>query len=298
MLYALNRDQELGLQQLVRRYNESINHSFELYLYTLAFLVRIAECALEDAHRRAAKLLPSDEDKFFTPKLFDNELIRCIRNNENLKRLFKQFQFEQNIDPDISRNIYTEFAKSDEYKDYVRQVKTSTEEHIKMMLDLFKFCLSQEIFTDTLDDHYPNWEDDESLTIGAVKKTIKALPTHTDFFNEFIPDEEATREFGENLLVKVIQEDKLLLDEIEPTLKNWDADRVAVIDMILLKMALSELIHFPTIPTKVTLNEFVEISKLYSTEKSKDFINGILDRLMKKLSKEGKIVKEGRGLQE
>ena len=83
---------------------------------------------------------------------------------------------------------------------------------------------------------------------------------------------------------------------IEPSLKNWDADRVAVIDMIILKMALVELMSFPTIPTKVTLNEFVEIAKKYSTEKSKDFINGILDRLMKQLEKEGKIKKEGRGL--
>jgi len=80
---------------------------------------------------------------------------------------------------------------------------------------------------------------------------------------------------------------------IEPALKNWDADRVAIIDMILLKMALSELLSFPSIPTKVTLNEFVDISKLYSTDKSKDFINGILDRLMKQLEKDGKIKKEG-----
>ena len=79
-------------------------------------------------------------------------------------------------------------------------------------------------------------------------------------------------------------------------LKNWDSERVAILDMIMLKMALCELLHFPTIPTKVTLNEFVEISKIYSTDKSKDFINGILDRLMKKLQKEEKIVKEGRGL--
>ena len=91
---------------------------------------------------------------------------------------------------------------------------------------------------------------------------------------------------------------RIALSSPEPTLKNWDVDRVAIIDMILLKMALSELMIFPTIPTKVTLNEFVEISKMYSTEKSKDFINGILDRLMKKLNKEGKIKKEGRGLLE
>jgi N utilization substance protein B len=87
-----------------------------------------------------------------------------------------------------------------------------------------------------------------------------------------------------------------LFTDIEPTLKNWDAERVAILDMVMLKMALCELLHFPTIPTKVTLNEYVEISKLYSTDKSKEFINGILDRLMKELLEKGRIVKEGRGL--
>ena len=134
--------------------------------------------------------------------------------------------------------------------------------------------------------------------VGALKKTIRALPVEDGFYNGFKPTVETTVDFGEVLLTKVHKEDKELLEVIEPTLKNWDADRVAIIDMILLKMALCELTSFPSIPTKVTLNEFVEISKLYSTDKSKDFINGILDRLMKKLNKDGKIAKEGRGLKE
>ena len=135
--------------------------------------------------------------------------------------------------------------------------------------------------------------------VGAIKKTLKALPvTSEEFYQNYQPSDEAVKEFGELLLHKVYHEDSDLLELIEPTLKNWDADRVAAIDMILLKMALCELMNFPTIPTKVTLNEFVEIAKLYSTEKSKDFINGILDRLMKKLNKDGKINKEGRGLLE
>ena len=100
----------------------------------------------------------------------------------------------------------------------------------------------------------------------------------------------------EKLLLKVGSSESQLLETIEPVLKNWDAERVAVIDMILIKMAICEFIYFPTIPTKVTLNEFVEISKLYSTDKSKDFINGILDRLLKQLLDDGKIKKEGRGL--
>ena len=98
------------------------------------------------------------------------------------------------------------------------------------------------------------------------------------------------------LLKRTFDDDGPLLEMIKPLLKNWDHERLAVIDMILLKMAIVELLEFKTIPTKVTLNEYVEVSKLYSTPKSKDFINGILDKVLRDLSEEGKIVKEGRGL--
>jgi N utilization substance protein B len=153
------------------------------------------------------------------------------------------------------------------------------------------------VFLDVLDENYLFWEDDKSLIVGAMKKTIKSLPSTSEgFYEAYQPTDETVKEFGEVLLTQVHEESDELFKIIEPTLKNWDAERVAVIDMILLKMAVCELMNFPTIPTKVTLNEFVEISKLYSTDKSKDFINGILDRLLKKLEKEGKVVKEGRGL--
>ena len=149
-----------------------------------------------------------------------------------------------------------------------------------------------------IEDRYPFWSDDKSLVIGAIKRSLKTLPTEDDFYEVHRPTAETTQDFGEVLFKNVFEEENKLLELIEPTLNNWDVERVAVIDMVLLKMALCELMNFPTIPTKVTLNEFVEISKQYSTEKSKDFINGILDRLMKRLHKDGKIVKEGRGLVE
>jgi len=168
----------------------------------------------------------------------------------------------------------------------------------KILLSLFKHCINNELYNEAIEDRYPTWIDDKSLVVGTVKKTIKGLPVQSDFTGIYKPTEETTKDFGEILFENVNKKNAELLEIIEPALNNWDADRVAVIDMILLKMAISELMIFSTIPTKVTLNEFVEISKLYSTDKSKDFINGILDRLMKKLKKEGKIKKEGRGLLE
>ncbi len=296
MLYSMSRDSELGLNELVNRYRSSISKSFELYLFSLLSLIRIAGYAKQDAAKKMAKLLPSEEDKQFTAKLGENDLIRSLLENEGLQRLFKVHKLTHRVDHDNVRLFYSDFAKTDEYREYIMQEESSYEDHREILLALYKHLTGTETYYDFVEDHYPNWMDDESLVVGAIKKTIKALPAEADFYEEFRPPAETTEAFGEKLLRKVCENDEELLALIEPTLRNWDADRVAVIDMILLKMALCELLNFPTIPTKVTLNEFVEISKLYSTDKSKDFINGILDRLMKQLNKDGKIDKKGRGL--
>lgn len=295
MLYAMSRDPELTFDDVLKNYRESIQQSFELYLYNLYFLMRVAEYSLKDEQRRSKKHLPSEEDKLFTPKLFQNDLVQAIVLNANFIKLVKEFGFEKMVDDDFVRTLYIDFSKNEDYKQYLL-AKTTVEDDRKILLELFKVLVGNENYNETMEDKYPLWGDDKSLIVGTIKKTIKGLPEDYDFCGTYKPQDETTVEFGEALLKDVNDNDASLLEIIEPALKNWDADRVAIIDMISLKMALSELMIFSSIPTKVTINEFVEISKTYSTEKSKDFINGILDRLMKKLDKEGKIKKKGRGL--
>jgi N utilization substance protein B len=297
MLYSMSRDPELSRDGLIQRYRHAIHKSYELYLFALHSFIRVAEYSKMDAAQKSAKLLPSEEDKQFTAQLGENPLITSMSKNEAFQRVLKRHKLTSRGDKDNIRLFYTDFAKTEEYKAYSLKSGATEEDHTAILLLLLKHCVNMESFNDYLEEHFPNWIDDESLVVGALKKTIKALPAESDFHEGYRPTAETVTDFGERLLIHVYEEDEELLATIEPTLKNWDADRVAVIDMILLKMALSELVDFPTIPTKVTLNEFVEISKLYSTDKSKDFINGILDRLMKQLNKEGKINKSGRGLQ-
>lgn len=296
VLYAMSQDPELDFQKALSHYQRKVSTSFELYLFALRYFIRIAKYAEKDAEKKHSKLRPSEEDRKFKPHLYANELMNSLAGNEALQKVFRDYQVEKNIEEDIVRLAYNHFARQEDYQIYAIQDEPSPEEHVAMLLALFRDISKNETFVETLEDHYPNWLDDQSLVIGAIKKNIKALPVAPDFFEEYRPSKEATKEFGEELMRKVHEEDQELLGIIEPILKNWDAERVAVVDMILLKMAICELTAFPTIPTKVTLNEFVEISKLYSTDKSKDFINGILDRLMKKLTEEGKIKKSGRGL--
>lgn len=296
LLYILNRDESVSFPDLVKQYNDGIWQTFELYIFHLNYVLRVAQYAVKDAQHRATKLMPSDEDKTFQPIFAANPCTKSLADSVPFAKLVEKYESNQRLDEDHIRKLYQDFCETDDFKNYYSKAEKTNPDHAKALLDLYKFLLASDLFIDITDDRYNNWFDDESLVTGAMKKTLKSLPSDGEFYKDHEPADETVREFGEQLLKKVCQEDHNLLQHIEPTLKNWDAERVAVLDMIMLKMALCELLNFPTIPTKVTLNEFVEISKSYSTDKSKDFINGVLDRLMKKLQKEEKIVKEGRGL--
>lgn len=298
MLYSMSRDQGFDYTMATALYRKKVDVSYQLYLLNLLYLVRLAEYSRTDAEKRSAKLLPSEADKAFTAKLYHNELIQSLVGNRGFRQFVGQYDLESQLDGDLVRKIYSAFAKNTDYESYLQQAENSVEDHRQILLALYKEAVSEEVFEESMEDFSMQWVDDKSLVIGSMKKTIKALPAEEHFYEAYRPGAETVDEFGATLFARLHEQDQELLDIIEPTLKNWDADRVAVIDMILLKMAVCELLHFPTIPAKVTLNEFVEISKLYSTDKSKDFINGILDRLMKKLQADGRIQKHGRGLQE
>jgi N utilization substance protein B len=296
LLFALNRDKDLSYADINKRYWEYITDTFNCYLFNLYIIVHIAEGAEEDEKKRKKKHLQNEKDKEFIPKLYTNELIQYLNSNPTLRKKFEALNFRNFIDKDYFRKIYQDFAKLPEYSDYVFG-DTTAEDDLSIILELFRHCRKNELYNEVCEDNFITWFDDKSIVVGTVKKTLKDLPEEANnFFEKHYPDDETVKEFGENLLAYSVENDNELINMIKPTLKNWDHDRVAIIDMILLKMALTEMMHFPTIPTKVTLNEYVEISKMYSTPKSKDFINGILDRLLKELEKAGKINKEGRGL--
>ena len=297
-LYGLNRDKTFttNLNLATQVYQECIRKSYELYLFNVLQVREITKHALKDEAHRKGKHLPGEFDRQFSAKIYTNSLTQSLVSDGGLKTAIHHSKVDEYLSDDNTRLLYNDFAKTPEYKAYLKNQHTSNKEHLEILLFLFKHAVTGEIYNDIMDDYFANWWDDKSLVIGAMKKTIKALPVQDGYIQGLKPGFDTVTEFGEALLKDVIKSNDQLLEHIEPTLNNWDVERVAIIDMVLLKMALSELLNFPTIPTKVTLNEFVEIAKLYSTDKSKDFINGILDRLLKKLNQEGVIQKKGRGL--
>lgn len=295
VLYALNKDESLKEEKIEKVYWDYVDSTYDLFLYNMYVISQIAKKASDDLEKRKSKHLPTEEDKKFTDKFAQNALTRCLRDKEGIVKVFEKKYFEQYIDQDQALKIYTEFSKTPEYLAYL-DGESEQEDHVEILLELYRFCRQNDLFKEMMTDRFFNWTDDKSMVIGTTKKVIKDLPVDIIDIKKYYPDDETVKEFGQELLDKTVKGNEFFLELIQPTLDNWDSERLATVDMILLKMAVCEMMYFDTIPTKVTLNEYVEIAKKYSTDKSREFINGVLDKLMKELEKNGKIKKSGRGL--
>jgi N utilization substance protein B len=287
VLYAAQRQESKDLKAHDRLFRKLVKGSFQLYLQNLLIIQRVAEYAKTDLATRNAKLRPTEEDKAFQAVLATNPAISSLSGNTELSRIYEQYGVKRMIDSDQIKNLYREFSKTEEHRSYLQLDSPGNKETIDLLLKLYKWLQGQELFLNMVTDHFPLWNEDKSLVIGAIKKTIKAMPLDQDFYATYEADSEAVQEFGLPLLKFVVEADAQLLERIKSVLENWDADRVAIIDMILIKMALGEFTQFKDIPSTVTLNEYLDISKNYSTDKSREFINGVLDKLLAELKAQG-----------
>ncbi|MEM6396270.1 MAG: transcription antitermination factor NusB [Bacteroidota bacterium] len=292
VLYANHGTEESKLVASRSAFKQLVDRSHGLLLQHLLILQRTAEYAKQDLAKRQAKLLPTEDDKNFTTKLATNPVVASLGTDHELRRLYDKYKTGTTIDAEQIRKLYRAFLKTDTYKDYLSAEQAGHQDHISLLLALYKWLQGQEIFQTMVEDHFPLYGENKSLTIGALKKIVKSLPAKEDTFSVLSSSVEAVEEFGKPLLEYVIEADEQLLTRIRPVLQNWDSERVAKIDMILIKMAVGEFLRFPKIPTSVSLNEYVEISKTYSTEKSREFINGVLDKLLKQFEAEGLVSKE------
>jgi N utilization substance protein B len=275
---------------------KSINNSYKLYLLTMLYLQKVASYSLKDFEIKAKKYVPSEDDKKVSLKLYENPVIKALRDNDVFQKILKKEGIIQLIDDDLVRQLYKTFIESDYYETYRTTVSTPLREHQYAIVRLYMTMRESEVFDEYLFDHFPTWDDDESLVYGAVKRSVRELPQNDQFFVEQLPNSEFVDELGKDLIYRVLRNDEELQAMVAARLKNWQEDRVALLDMLMMKMAICEFLYFDSIPTKVTINEYVNVAKLYSTDKSKRFINGILDRLMQELMEEGRIQKSGRGL--
>jgi transcription antitermination protein NusB len=279
----------------------SIRKTYDLYHLLFAILGEIRDFANDRIETRKLKNLPTQDDLNPNLRFINNRLIIRLQKDKSLNDYLTRNKLDWSSYPDLIRNIYTEMIESEIYSEYINSETDDFQNDRKFCEDLFSNVLvNSEIMLSELEEQSIYWNDDLDFTISMVIKTIKKFKNENDG-NEYLMSlykDEEDREFTTKLFRRAISNNVENRKIIETYTKNWDVDRVAVMDVLIMELALTELMEFPSIPVKVTLNEYIELAKYYSTNRSSTFINGVLDRITKDYREEGKIVKAGRGLLE
>ena len=276
----------------------NIKKATDLYILQLLLMVEIRNLALEHIEIKKKKYLATDEDKNPNLKFINNKVIQAISESPEIKEyVAKSKLINWKDNREYIRIMLDEMSDSDIYKDYLNTEKDDFFEDRSFIIDLFKNIIAP---NEKLFDYYESlnlsWVDDYPLVNTTILKVLKQMGNGDLITLKHLEVKEDDEEFLVDLFRKTILHQQEFTSEIDEKTPNWDTERIADMDMILIKMALTEFLYFPSIPTKVTINEYIEIAKDYSTRKSSYFINGVLDKLLKDYNKSGRLNKIGRGL--
>lgn len=299
-LFTLETNEYSNPRLAEKHLHQSIQSFFDFYHYVIYSAFRVANYVQKDAEIKAAKFLPTDADKQINAKLLQNTALVGLQENEEFQALIQKRHFNSHADEHVIQSLYKELIETEFYQAYLADPLTNAADDFKLFKDLvFEIMLPNEVFVEHLGDVFVNRDDDgldvERMLIKHISKARKRMKVDVLLFKNDAKRDEL-EDFATKLFRKTEKEQDFLKDEFAVYLKNWDANRLALVDTLLIEMALCEMLYFENIPLKVTMNEYIDISKEYSTPKSKEFINGVLDKMMKNYTKAGKIVKTGRGL--
>jgi N utilization substance protein B len=259
-----------------------------LFVYLIYFLTETARYAETDAWQRGSKHLPTKEDLHVNTKIAANEVLLKMLNDAALKEQFAKQQPEQLCDRELLRKIYHLLVDSQEYKAYVANTSRDKAEERKILeFILNDLLLANESFVTHIEENFSNWDDDGEMLVQLLTAYLSKPGSYN--FNQLMSADKAS--FAKNLLETTLEKGEYLQSLIIPKLKNWDPDRIALLDMIMMKMGVAEFLYFETIPPKVSINEYIDLAKDYSTPQSGYFVNGILDNIHKELVQQGKMHK-------
>jgi N utilization substance protein B len=287
-LYSLEAQDNQKTGEAQKILQKHFDQSRQLLIYLIYFLTELARYAETDSLRRSSKHLPTELDKNVNTKLAGNQLIWKILEQESYQKMVKKDKPELIDHTDLVRKLYLELRDTPEYKAYISENSRDKKPEKEILEYIFNdFLLPNETFESHLEEIFPNWADDAEM----MQKLVTGYLNKTAAFNfeEIISPEKAA--FAHDLLAAVIEKKEVSMELIRPKLKNWDADRIATLDMILMQMGVCEFLFFETIPPKVTINEYIDLAKDYSTPLSGQFVNGILDNIHKDLVAENKMHK-------
>jgi N utilization substance protein B len=297
-IYAMHQKSSDDLEKEEKFLLQSIDNIQDLYLLMLSTLKEIRKKEIVFLEASSKKHLATTEEKKPNKKFVNNSVLLQLEDNNSLTIALEKRKINNwSLNDDYILILLNEVKKSELYQDYMRTTKCSFEEDKQFVLDVFSELIApNEKLYEYLEDHKLTWIDDIPLVNTQIQKQLQQVSEKSEFRVSKLYKDEEDKEFVSLLFRKtVLNEIELAKKYIDKT-PNWDADRIAEIDTIILKMAICEFLKFPSIPVKVTINEYLELAKEYSTPKSSIFINGILDNLVKEFTAEDKIKKTGRGL--
>jgi transcription antitermination protein NusB len=288
-LYALEaQEQAMKPGEPVRILQKHFDQSRGLLAYLLYMITEVARYAETDSRNRASKHLPTEQDRNVNVKLAGNEHLWKIMEDPSLKKAWQNDKPQLCENKELIKKIYQELAGTEEYVKYIGEAGRDKRSEKEMLEFIFSsLMLPGESFINHIEEQFTNWDDDvdmvNQLLLGYIHKP------QSFNFQEIISKDKW--EFARTLLETVMDKKETLMEMIRPKLNNWDPDRIATLDMILMQMGVSEFLFFETIPPKVTINEYIDLAKDYSTPQSGQFVNGILDSIHKDLVRDEKMHK-------
>jgi N utilization substance protein B len=297
-VYAMQQSLNQDLIKEEKFLKHSILKMFDLYVLNLQLLVEVQKLAAKRMALSKKKILATKEDLKPNTKFIDNKLINLIAESISIESYIETNSLNNwELDNEYVKIILDELQKSDLYKNYLDTEEDSYKVDKAFVVDFFKEIIApNEKLAEYYEDKMISWVDDiPFVNTWLVRSLGKQKATNTFTLGVLYKDSD-DEAFVSNLFRKTILKQQNYEQDIADKTPNWETDRIADIDMILIKMAITEFIEFPSIPTRVTINEYIEIAKDYSTLKSSYFINGVLDKISKELTNDKRIVKIGRGL--
>ena len=272
----------------------SLSKAYDLYNYLLLLMVEVTKQANKRLNAAKNKLVPTKEELFPNTKFVENRFIAQLEVNKQLLEFSNNQKKTWENEADFVKTLCDKILESDIYKEYMASETSSYEEDRELWRKLYKNIIFNNIELDqVLEDQSLYWNDDKEIVDTFVLKTIKRFDEKNGAKQELLPEfkDEEDQDFARRLFRRTILNADYYRHMISENTKNWDLDRVAFMDVVIMQIALAEILSFPNIPVSVSLNEYVEIAKLYSTPKSGGFINGTLDGIVNSLKKENKLTK-------
>ena len=268
---------------------KKIEQSRQILTYLVYFITEVARYSETDARQKASKHLPTTADLNINTKIAGNELLWKIVEEPTFKAAVAELKPQQIMDTELLKKIYLQLAASPEYTEYIEMQSREKKLEKEMLQFIFtNLMLPNEDFISHVEEQFIHWDDDAEMMDQLVLNFLHK-PSHFNF-TDILSKEKW--EFAKSLLETVLTRNEICMELIKPKLKNWDADRIAALDLIILQMGVCEFLFFETIPTKVTINEYIDLAKDYSTIQSGQFVNGLLDNIHKELTAENKISKK------